>query len=139
MKYYLEFVALNWELFLILLAIIGLVGWDIVRRKMSGVRGVSPLQLAQLTRDPTILVDVSDPAEFKKARIPNSVNVPLKKVGEDKSLEKYKSKNVVVICRSGNRSTSAAQILRKSGFENVYTLAGGIVGWGREKLPLDKG
>jgi len=139
MNTYLEFASRNWELFLLLVVIIGLLGWDIVRRQMSGVRSVSALQLPQLTRDPTLLLDISEPGEYKKGHIPNSINVPLKKLKDDKNLEKHKNKNVVVICRAGNRSVSAGRYLMKNGFENVYSLSGGMMAWGKEKLPVEKG
>jgi len=139
MNTYLEFAIRNWELFLLLVVIIGLLGWDIVRRQMSGVRSVSALQLPQLTRDPTLLLDISEPGDFKKGHIPNAINVPLKKLREDKNLEKHKNKNVVVICRAGNRAVSAARYLLKNGFENVYSLSGGMMAWGKEKLPVQKG
>lgn len=139
MSTYLDFAGRNWELFLLLFVIIGILVWDIVRRQMSGVKGVTALQLPQLTRDPTVLVDISDAGDFKKSHIPNAINIPLKKIGEDKSLEKHKNKNIVIICRAGNRSVSAGRLLMKNGFENVYTLTGGMMAWNKEKLPLEKG
>lgn len=139
MNSYIDFATRNWELFLLLAVIIGLLVWDVFRRALSGVRSVSALELPQLTRDPTVLLDVSEPGEFKKGHIPNAINVPYKKLREDTSLDKHKNKNIVVICRSGNRSTSAARQLTKKGFENVYNLSGGMVAWGKEKLPLEKG
>ena len=139
MSAYLDFAGRNWELFLLLFVIIGLLVWDIVRRQMSGVKGVTALQLPQLTRDPTVLIDISDAGEFKKGHIPNAINIPLKKISEDKSLEKHKNKNVVVICRAGNRSVSAGRLLMKNGFEKVFTLTGGMIAWNKEKLPLEKG
>lgn len=41
-------------------------------------------------------------------------------------------------CRSGNRSLRAAVVLRKHGFEKVYSLAGGLGAWQRDNLPLEK-
>ena len=139
MNTYMDFATRNWELFLLLAVIVGMLIWDFVRRAVSGVRRVSPLQLPQLTREPTVLLDISEPGDYKKGHIPNAINVPFKKLGEDKNLEKHKDKNVVVVCRTGNRSSSAARYLVKNGFENVYTLSGGMVAWGKEKLPLEKG
>jgi rhodanese-related sulfurtransferase len=43
-----------------------------------------------------------------------------------------------VSCRSGNRSVKGAVVLRKHGFQAVYSLAGGLVGWQRENLPIEK-
>jgi rhodanese-related sulfurtransferase len=46
---------------------------------------------------------------------------------------------VIVSCRSGNRSLRGAIVLRKRGFERVYSLNGGLTAWQRDNLPLAKG
>jgi rhodanese-related sulfurtransferase len=46
-----------------------------------------------------------------------------------------KSKKVLVFCRSGNRSVSAARILESNGF-TVINMNGGMNGWKNEKLPV---
>jgi len=39
------------------------------------------------------------------------------------------SKEIVVVCRSGNRSITAAQFLQQGGFPQVRSMAGGMIGW----------
>lgn len=46
-----------------------------------------------------------------------------------------KDKDVVVMCRSGNTSKDAAKILIDSGFENVFSLEGGMKKWAKEIDP----
>jgi len=139
-KFDLGFVTRNWELFLLLGAVLAALAWDILRRRFSGVPAVSPMELPLLTRDASVIVDVSEPGEFKKGHIPKSVNVPLKRLAdENQVLNKHKDKNVIVVCRSGNRSMSAGRQLLKNGFSKVYTLSGGILAWEKEKLPVEKG
>jgi len=57
-------------------------------------------------------------------------NIPLgelmTKVAE---LDPHKNKEVVLYCRSGNRSGMAQQILQATGFSNVRNLIGGVVHW----------
>jgi len=76
-----------------------------------------------------VLLDVRTPAERSRSSIPGSVHIPLHqltaRVGE---LEKYRARQIVCYCASGNRSLSAAAALRKQGFD-AANLAGGISNW----------
>jgi rhodanese-related sulfurtransferase len=54
-------------------------------------------------------------------------------------LGKYRDRPVSVYCRSGNQSLSACGKLRKQGFEKVYNLKGGVLGWQQADLPVSKG
>jgi rhodanese-related sulfurtransferase len=64
------------------------------------------------------LVDVRTPAEFAEGHVNGSVNIPLDQV--QNQLAKFKNKeNIVVFCRSGNRSSQAKSILEQNGFTNV--------------------
>lgn len=100
----------------------------------------SPNQVVQLLNvDNSIMLDVRENNEYSQGHIANSVHIPLgdvkKRVDE---LGKYKSGNVVVSCRSGARSGSIINYLRKQGFENVFNLRGGIMAWENENLPITK-
>jgi rhodanese-related sulfurtransferase len=44
-------------------------------------------------------------------------------------LEKYKDEEIIVYCRSGNRSGMAQMILNSAGFSNVRNLLGGMLDW----------
>lgn len=46
---------------------------------------------------------------------------------------------IVVVCRSGNRSQVAAEMLARQGFTNLYNLQGGIIAWRRAGLPVQNG
>lgn len=50
-----------------------------------------------------------------------------------------KKKPVYIICRSGNRSLVAARILKSLGFEQVYSIKGGVTAWAVKRHPLDFG
>ena len=57
------------------------------------------------------------------------------RIGE---LEKYKTKPIIMVCRSGSRSAGACGILSKQGFTEVYNLAGGMIAWQQSNLPTEK-
>lgn len=88
-----------------------------------------------------LLLDVREPDEFtgELSHIPGSRLIPLKelsaRVGE---IEGYKDKDVVVICRAGVRSTTAAAILTGLGFEHVSNLKGGMLDWNDQNLPVER-
>ena len=64
------------------------------------------------------LIDVRTPAEFESGSVPNAINIPLSEV--ESSIDKFKGKeNIVVFCRSGNRSGKAKTILEANGIPNV--------------------
>jgi rhodanese-related sulfurtransferase len=53
-------------------------------------------------------------------------------------LEKAKNRTVVVLCQSGARSDKAVRQLAAAGFEDVYSLEGGISAWQAAGLPVTK-
>lgn len=72
---------------------------------------------AIITAD-TFLVDVRTPSEFASGSAKGAVNIPLDTV--DSQIAKFKNKkNIVVFCRSGNRSGQAKSILFANGITNV--------------------
>src|SRR5512134_428586 len=98
--------------------------WPLIRGRMSGVAEVDTLEAVQLiNQKDALLLDVREDSEYESGHIPNSKHIPAGRIGDRlKELEKYKGKPVVVLCRSGNRSTSACAILRKQGFADVRSL-----------------
>ena len=75
-------------------------------------------QLEKVIKEGAFLVDVRTPQEFAGGHVKGSVNIPLDKV--QSQLSKFKSKeNIVVFCRSGNRSSQAKSILEQNGFKNI--------------------
>lgn len=68
-----------------------------------------------------IIVDVRTPKEYKTKHITNAVNHPLREL-HNSLVRLPRDKEIVVYCRSGNRSATAADLLRKHGF-TVYDVA----------------
>ena len=90
-----------------------------------------------INRQPIILVDVRNTNEFKKARIDNSLNVPLDQLAENiDKLKKNPNKTIVVYCQKGFRSAQAVKILYKLGINNAVSIEGGLDAWQKDNLPL---
>ncbi|WP_126246570.1 rhodanese-like domain-containing protein [Chitinophaga rhizosphaerae] len=76
------------------------------------------------------LVDVREPHENAEFNIGGTL-VPLGDIRamQVDEIEPLKNEEVIVYCRSGNRSGQAAMILETMGFSNVKNLVGGMLKW----------
>ncbi|MFB6454813.1 rhodanese-like domain-containing protein [Chitinophaga sp. Hz27] len=76
------------------------------------------------------LVDVREPHEREEFNI-GGIHVPLGQIQmmQIDELEGLEDKEVIVYCRSGNRSGQAAMLLETQGFTNVNNLVGGMLKW----------
>jgi rhodanese-related sulfurtransferase len=94
----------------------------------------------QLVNKGATIVDVRKPEAYSTGHIVNARNVPLDQLEADpeKSLKKSGKKIYVTVCDNGTASGRAANMLRKAGFENVFTLQGGLAAWRADNLPVVK-
>ncbi|MBN1301054.1 MAG: rhodanese-like domain-containing protein [Melioribacteraceae bacterium] len=77
-----------------------------------------------------VLMDVRTDIENAQVRIPNSILIDISSPEfMDRIMELDKSKSYYIYCRSGNRSYHAARQMMQLGFESVYNLEPGIIGW----------
>ena len=136
------FIQQNWHLFAALAVIVALLALDPLRRRSTGIKSISAVQLPQLiNHEEAIVLDVGEPAEFKKGHIPKAINMPISQLTNELGrLEKYRTKDIpiVVSSRANQHANRAANILRKNNFSNLYTLNGGLVSWEKENLPLER-
>jgi rhodanese-related sulfurtransferase len=81
-------------------------------------------QMSETFKDKTyVIIDVRQDYEYNKEHILDAVNIPL---GEIETVtQKYaKDTNIILYCRSGNRSNQAALKLIELGYKNIYDLGG---------------
>jgi len=92
-----------------------------------------------------LVVDVREPYEYDGMHVKDSIMAPrgiLETCVEydfDETIPQLaagRDKEVLVICRSGNRSLLAARTMQLMGFENVHSLKTGLRGWNESDLPL---
>ncbi len=111
--------------------------------------GVKELTVDELNErissgDTPIIIDTRDRVEYygaegswkKYGHIKDSMSIPIMQLTSniDKLVE-HKDKDFVTICPGGGMSLVAAEILVKAGFENVYSLKGGMDNWDRKGYP----
>jgi rhodanese-related sulfurtransferase len=83
------------------------------------------------------LLDVRQPEEFREGHIAGAKLIPLGEL-RARMNELPKEREVVCVCASGSRSSSAARQLASAGF-NVLNMKGGMFVWQRAALPVKKG
>lgn len=112
--------------------------FDLGTPNMHGFRDVSPADVAAAGSS-VRLVDVRQPGEFtgELGHVPGATLVPLGDLpvaarGWDREAP------VVLICRSGARSTSAAAQLAAAGFRRVMNMAGGMMAYNARGLPVER-
>ena len=81
-----------------------------------------------VTGDGAQFVDVRNPDEVAKGTLPGTTNIPLGEL-PNRLTELDAERRVVVMCRSGGRSSEAAGLLTKAGFADVVNLSGGMLAW----------
>jgi rhodanese-related sulfurtransferase len=135
-----EFVGNHPFLFLALGGIIAILVATEVRRRLSGVRSVGPVEAVNLiNHEDALLLDIREDGEYKGGHITNAKHIPMSVLGSRlKELEKHRGKPIIAYCRSGSRSMGACNLLRKSGYENVFNLGGGILAWQNASLPVSR-
>ncbi|CAG9610337.1 rhodanese-like domain-containing protein [Pseudoneobacillus rhizosphaerae] len=95
----------------------------------AGYKNVSTEEAKQLIdNNEVIVLDVRTPEEFQGGHIPGATLIPLQEF-ENRLNELDKEKNYLVVCRSGNRSAQASEILTGNGFSKIYNMAGGMNNW----------
>ncbi len=84
---------------------------------------------------PPLAVDVRSPRERDQKFIAGSLAIPLNHLEENLAMLP-KDRPLLVYCAGGYRSSMAASLLQKHGFDGVSEIAGGISAWEAAKLPL---
>ncbi len=113
--------------------------WPMARRGAGGP-SVNTLEATQLiNRQDALVLDVREQAEYAQSHILNARGLPLSQIeARIGDIDKYKDKPVIVYCATGNRSSAAAAVLRKGGFNQVFNLSGGYAAWQQAGLPAQK-
>lgn len=87
-------------------------------------------------RDDVFLIDVREQWEYDEKHIPNITLIPLGDIPA-RINELPTDKEVIITCRSGNRSGQALAFLKDQGIENVHNMEGGINAWVAAGFPTE--
>ena len=135
-----DFLLSNIALVALFLASGALLIWPEISRFAGGASALGTLEATRLMNQAgTLVLDVREADEFASGHLPKARHIPLKELeSRVAELAKFKDKPVIVTCRTGARSGSACNVLKKAGFTNVHNLKGGVPAWQQASLPVEK-
>ena len=118
---------------------------ELVAEARSDIREIAPNDVA--LHHHRVLIDVREPAEFATGHIDGAINIPRGmlefQIDTDPAVANVsdpvlsqKEQTIVVYCRTGSRAALAAQSLKRLGFSDVSSIAGGITAWTDAGLPV---
>jgi rhodanese-related sulfurtransferase len=138
---FVEFVGNHYILSSIWVGLALAIIYSFIKQLSSPIKYMTPQLVTQtINRQDGVVVDIRAKAEFDKGHIAGAENLPLEKIQKNdlSSLEKRKSKPIIVVCNAGLSATGAANILLKNGFAEVSVLQGGMNTWLQANLPVSK-
>ncbi|HKI67496.1 MAG TPA: ThiF family adenylyltransferase, partial [Solirubrobacterales bacterium] len=102
------------------------------------VEEIEPFEAAQeIEGGDVVLVDTREPHEYQEAHLENGKLVPPGLLGDEiAEAAPDRSARTILYCRTGNRSFLAAEQLEALGYTDVASMAGGIVAWQEQGLPV---
>ena len=110
-----------------------------LRLKNQGASNVSVGDAVRLINRGALIIDVRKPEEFREGHIVNAKNIDFDELEQKQSsLTKHKKKVLLTICDNGSNSSKAASLLRKLGFEQSFSIRGGLTGWRSDNMPVEK-
>ena len=120
---------------------------ELVAESAKNITEIFPWDLEErFQENPSLLLlDIREPYEFDAMHIKNSLNVPRGVLetacewGYEETVPKLvesRKKEIVVACRSGNRSIFVCEVMQKMGYTNVVSLKTGLRGWSDYEQPL---
>jgi rhodanese-related sulfurtransferase len=99
---------------------------------------ISVAEAAAKRDEGAFILDVRQPDEWNQVHIPGATLIPLDQL-EARMNEVPKDQEIVVVCRSGNRSAQGRDILKSAGYTQVTSMAGGMNQWSAAGLPTASG
>jgi rhodanese-related sulfurtransferase len=132
-----EFLQQNWVTLLLAVLLLVVLFRGQIMLGLAGVKSVDPAGAVDLVNHHDgLVVDVREDREWQQGHVRDAKHIPVGQIGQ-RSGELPSDRPLVVMCRSGSRSATAAARLKKAGFEQVYNLNGGVMAWRNAGLPLE--
>jgi len=103
---------------------------------MKQAKEICPTTTKGKVNEGALLVDVRNQAEVAEVSfdVPNYLNIPLNEL-ENRINEIPKDKEIVMVCKTGEKSLRTTYFLMNAGYENVYNMRDGIVKWATKGFP----
>ena len=112
-------------------------GYTQLRGANSSFQNVTVQDLAELEASERFVLDVREDWEYQAGHVPGAVLIPLDELSARVN-ELPDDEPIYVICRSGNRSLQASDILEEAEVTDIRNVQGGTLAWEQAGLPLDQ-
>jgi molybdopterin/thiamine biosynthesis adenylyltransferase/rhodanese-related sulfurtransferase len=102
------------------------------------IEEIEPFEAAEeINGGDVVLIDTREPHEYKEAHLEGGKLVPPGLLADEiEGAAPDKSARTILYCRSGNRSAIAAAQMQALGYDSVASMAGGILAWQEQGLPV---
>jgi len=120
-------------------SIAGMTGKDFVKDAKTRIKEISLDEAKkELDAGKAVFLDIRTAKEYKKGHLPKAVFMQ-RGLLEFKIAKKLPDKNakVIVYCKTGGRSSLATDTLKKMGYTDVVSMAGGWVAWAKAGYPAE--
>ena len=107
-----------------------------LRLRAQGMTAISTAQAVRLINKGGRVVDVRNEEQFAAGHIVDALHIPADDLGGRSHKRLKGAKSVILVCDNGGRSSKCVEPLRKAGYENTFSLQGGLTAWERENLPV---
>lgn len=137
MEKFLIFIGENFMAVLLLISLIAILVF--YERKKGGTK-IDASELTRLiNKEEPYVFDLRSSSEFDSGTVSGAVNIQSTDLVKGNAQFKVKEEDkIVLICKTGSNSSTAAGTLKKEGYTNVSVLAGGMMGWVQGGMPLAK-
>lgn len=121
-------------------AVLALLIWTEIQRRLQGLLELSPTDVVSWMNDPaTVLLDVSSAADYNKGHILNARNMALTRIqNPDAEVHKLLKSRLVLVCKTGQTAIQAAVAMKKLGASEVAVLKGGMARWLGDQYPVTR-
>lgn len=131
-----------WVWGLVIVAVVAVAAVLLLNREPAGSPG-SPAEISvseayQKQEAGAFILDVREPSEWQEYHIPGATLIPLGEL-QSRVSELPQDQEIVVVCRSGNRSQVGRDTLLAAGFTQVSSMAGGVSEWRSAGYPTVSG
>jgi molybdopterin/thiamine biosynthesis adenylyltransferase/rhodanese-related sulfurtransferase len=110
-------------------------GADTERKQVEEIEAFEAAQ--EIESGDVVLIDTREPHEYQEAHLENGKLVPPGLLRDEiETVAPDKAARTIVYCRSGNRSYKAAEQMEALGYTDVASMAGGILAWQEQGLPV---
>ncbi|HJL95791.1 MAG TPA: rhodanese-like domain-containing protein [SAR86 cluster bacterium] len=125
--------------FVVLLLLTLIIALLLYEKRKGGLK-IDANELTRLiNKESPYVFDLRSSSEYDLGTISGAVNINPSDLMKGNAQFKAKEEdNIVLICKTGSSSNSAANNLKKGGYINVSILSGGIMGWIQSGMPLTK-